>query len=127
MAAQLMGVQDGGITVRVSGRLTQRELAAVQADMAGLLRAGGRIRILVLAENFSGWEQGGQWSDFSFQDAHDAQIERMAIVADEQWRDLALLFTSQGLRPFPIEFFPTGRLAAARTWLQGQDPAASGA
>ena len=56
-------------------------------------------------------------SDFSFQVAHDDDIERMAIVGDEQWRDLTLLFTSQGLRPFPIEYFAPGRLAEARAWL----------
>jgi len=37
--------------------------------------------------------------------------------APDNPRDLALLFTSQGLRPFPVEFFPTDRLAEARSWL----------
>jgi hypothetical protein len=43
----------------------------------------------------------------------------MAIVGEERWRDLTLLFTSQGLRPFPIEFFTPERLAEARVWLAG--------
>ncbi len=117
MPADITSVQAGVVTLRVSGRLTQKELAAVQAETAGIMASGGKIRILVLAEDFAGWEKGGQWSDFSFQQDHDDDIVRMAIVGEEQWKDLTLLFTSQGLRPFPIEYFPPARLADARAWL----------
>lgn len=117
MTAEISGVEDGVVTLRVSGRLAQRDLAAAQAEAARIIATAGRIRILVLAREFEGWEQGGTWSDFSFQTAHDDDIDRMAIVGDEKWRDLALLFTSNGLRPFPIEYFPPGRLAEARAWL----------
>ncbi|MDH5254477.1 MAG: STAS/SEC14 domain-containing protein [Gammaproteobacteria bacterium] len=117
MAAEISNVEGGVVTLRVSGRLTQRDLAAAQAETTRIIATAGKIRLLVLAEDFAGWEKGGQWSDFSFQQAHDDDIERMAIVGDEQWRDLTLLFTSQGLRPFPIEYFAPGRLAEARAWL----------
>ena len=41
----------------------------------------------------------------------------MAVVAEENWEDLILMFTGKGLRPFPIErFFPVDE-AKARTWL----------
>jgi hypothetical protein len=126
MAAKITGLQDGIITLVVSGQLTQRELAAAQADAARLIHSAGKIRFLVLTEGFQGWERGGQWSDFSFQEAHDAHIERMAIVGEEQWRDLTLLFTSQGLRPFPIEFFAPARLAEARAWLAAGQGSQSG-
>lgn len=117
MPAEITSVQGGVVTLRVSGRLTQKELAAVQAEAAGIISSSGKIRMLVLADDFAGWEKGGEWTDFSFQQAHDDDIERMAIVGEEQWRDLTLLFTSKGLRPFPIEYFPPSRLADARSWL----------
>ncbi|MBL8201606.1 MAG: STAS/SEC14 domain-containing protein [Chromatiales bacterium] len=117
MAAEISSVEGGVVTLRVSGRLTQRELAAAQGETARIIATSGKVRILVLAQDFAGWEKGGSWSDFSFQVAHDDDIGRMAIVGDEQWRDLTLLFTSQGLRPFPIEYFAPGRLAEARAWL----------
>jgi hypothetical protein len=41
----------------------------------------------------------------------------MAIVGDRKWSDLALLFTSQGLRPFPIEYFEG--VDKAQAWLGG--------
>jgi hypothetical protein len=117
MTVKVAGVQDGILTLVVSGRLTHGELAAAQAEASRIIATSGRIRVLVLAQDFAGWEKGGQWSDFSFQQAHDDDIGRMAIVGDEQWRDLTLLFTSQGLRPFPIEYFPPARVDDARSWL----------
>lgn len=119
MGTRITSAADGIVTLRVSGRLTQRELADAQAETSRIIAVSGRIRILVLAEDFAGWEQDGKWSDFSFQQQHDDDIERMAIVGDERWRDLTLLFTSKGLRPFPIEFFVPARLAEAQAWLAG--------
>jgi len=121
MTAKITGVHDGILTLVVSGRLTQEELAAAQAEAArSITTTTGKIRFLVLAEDFAGWEKGGHWSDFSFQQRHDEDIERMAIVGEERWRDLTLLFTSKDLRPFPVEFFTPERLAEARAWLAGR-------
>jgi hypothetical protein len=120
VTAKITGVHDGILTLVIGGRLTQEELAAAQAEAArSVTGTTGKTRFLVLAENFAGWGKDGHWSDFSFQQQHDEDIERMAIVGEERWRDLTLLFTSQGLRPFPIEFFTPGRLAEARAWLAG--------
>ena len=116
MPAEILGLEGDVLSLRISGRLSQQHLASAQAGTAKLIAGRPRIRILALVENFSGWEDG-DWNNFSFQEAYDARIERMAIVGAEQWRDLALLFTAQGLRPFPIEYFPASQLAKAKAWL----------
>lgn len=118
MTAEVVAFAAGIVTLRVSGTLTQAELSDAQRRTADEVGPQGRFNILVLAEKFDGWEEGGEWADFSFQDAHDARIGRMAIVGEERWRDLSLLFTSSALRPFPVEFFPASRLDAARAWLK---------
>jgi hypothetical protein len=117
MTAEISNVNGRVVTLRVSGHLSQNELTAVQAETSRIIGAGGKIRILVVAEDFRGWEKGGTWDDFAFQAAHDDDIERMAIVGEAQWQQLALMFTSKGLRPFPIEYFTPERLAEARAWL----------
>ena len=53
---------------------------------------------------------------FRFSDS-DASIERMAIVGERKWEDLALLFTAKGLRAFPIEFLRRRRCPTAQDWL----------
>lgn len=116
MSAEIANVSGNVLTMRVSDLLTQPELQQLQSAAAKIIGKGGRWRVLVLTENFAGWERGATWDDFSFSD-HDSGIERMAIVGERKWEDMALLFTAKGLRPFPIEYFEPATLSAARDWL----------
>ena len=84
MGAEIANVSGRVLTVKVSGTLTQPELTSMQKAAAAIFAADGKWRILVLTENFAGWERGGSWDDFSFQSDHDAHIERMAIVGERQ-------------------------------------------
>jgi hypothetical protein len=105
------------LTFEVSGTLTEAELKDAQARAAALIRRKGKVRVLVLAEHFRGWQRGGEWNDFSFQEEADPAIEKMAIVGDPKIRDAALLFVGQGARPFPIAYFASTELESARAWL----------
>ena len=117
MSAEITEVVDGIVTIRISDKLRQAELLVAQKAMSEIIRKEGKIRVLVRAEQFAGWESGSQWDDFSFQAEHDDDIERMAIVGDDKWKNLALVFTAQGLRKFPIRYFATADLDKARAWL----------
>ena len=55
----------------------------------------------------------GSGADVSFMMEEGKQIEKMAIVGDEKWRDDALAFTAKGFRPTAIEFFPASRMNEA--------------
>ena|SRR6187399_2684545 len=117
MGAAIANVSGRVLTVKVSGTLTQTELTNMQKAVAAVFGAEGKWRILVLTEGFEGWERGATWDDFSFQSDQDVHIERMAIVGERQWEELALLFTAKGLRTFPIHYFGQAQIATARTWL----------
>jgi hypothetical protein len=117
MSAEIIDMQGGILTMRVAGRLTEAELADVQQRVAAIIRTRGKARILVLADDFLGWERGGQWNDFSFQEHNDPAIEKMAIVGAARFKDNALIFVGKGWRPFPIEYFMPGEAALARAWL----------
>jgi hypothetical protein len=116
MPAEIVEVVDAIVTIEVSAKLAQAELAAMQAALKDIIHRHGKVRILVRAEQFTGWERG-QWNDFSFQAEHDDDIEKLAIVGDDKWKQLTLVFTAQGLRKFPIRYFPTPELEKARGWL----------
>jgi len=104
------------VTVRVSGRLNSKQWLAAQQDVGKLMKDQSAVSLLVIAENFQGWE-GTDWNDMTFQVEHDDQIERMAIVAEKKWEDKVLLFAGQGIRKFEICYFPPPAIAEARTWL----------
>jgi hypothetical protein len=120
MSAEIIANTNGIVTIKISGKLTAPELAALQKSTGQLFHQQGRMRVLVLTENFEGWAKDGDWGDLSFQMEHDDDIERMAIVGERQWLDLALMFTAKGLRKFPIEYFVPADEVKARAWLAGQ-------
>jgi hypothetical protein len=115
MSAEIVNVADGVLTVQVTGTLTHVELVELQAAAAEILREQGGLGLLVLAQRFGGSARGGDWGDVSFQSENDGRIAKMAIVGDAKWKELTLMFTGQGMREFPIEYF--AEPASARAWL----------
>ena len=49
------------------------------------------------------------------------QIDRIAIVADRVWEDLALMFAGQGLRRVDVQFFGPSSEKQARQWLAARE------
>lgn len=107
---------DGLVIFRVAGQLAKAELDAVQSQAESIIQ-NGNTRLLVITENFSGWQKQGDWNDFSFAERNDPYITKMAIVGEDKWRDLIYTFTLKGLRKFPIEYFLPDQEMAARQWL----------
>jgi hypothetical protein len=120
MSAEIIDNTGGIVTAKITGKLTHPELVALQKSATDILRQRGKARLLVVAENFQGWEKGGDWGDLSFQMENDTHIEKMAIVGEKKWEDLALVFAAKGLRKFPIEYFQPADLAKARAWLTAE-------
>ena len=73
--------------------------------------------MLAFLSDFQSWEAGGAWDDVSFVRDHGRNIEKIAIVGDEYWRDLVYAFTGRGFRPTAIEYFVPSEEARARAWL----------
>ena len=105
------------LVIRVSGKLVQSEMLACQTAMAPVIQAHGNMRLLVILENFEGWETSNEWEDTSFPDENDPHLARYAFVGDEKWRDQMLMFALAGLRPVEICYFSSDQEAAARKWL----------
>jgi hypothetical protein len=120
MSAEFLGVLEGAITIRISGRLTHPELTEVQRSVGDLISKQGKSRLLVLVEDFEGTTKEGNWGDFSFQQEYDPMIEKIALVGDKKWEDMAYLFTGKGVRRVAIQYFPSADLAKARAWLLGK-------
>jgi len=120
MSAEIISNTGGLVTARITGKLTYPELVALQKSAAAIICEHGKVRLLVRAEDFLGWEKGGDWGDLTFQMEHDPHIAKLAIVGDRKWEDLALIFAAKGLRQFPIEYFPPAELARAQEWLAAE-------
>jgi|SRR3954470_15184609 hypothetical protein len=118
MSAEVINESDGVLTVRFTGKLKLAELQAAQQKAAEIIERTGKVRIFCIAEDFLGWEKcGGDWGDLSFQAKCDPFIEKIAIVSDKKWEDMALLFLAKGIRKVPIEYFSPAETSRARAWL----------
>ncbi len=110
--------EEGNLRVlKITGLLRKSELDAALATAAGELGLKARVKVLVIVENFKGWERGADWGDVTFFEAHGDQIDKIAIVADPQLETDLLMFAGAGFRRAPVKFFPVNQLALARAWL----------
>ena len=117
MAVKIVDTSDGVLTVEFTGLLKKSELEQAQKAAIDLIQKHGKVSLFAIAKDFQGWAKEGDWGDLSFQAKYDKHIEKIAIVGEKKWEDLALAFTAKGFRPVAIEYFLPGDLAKARAWL----------
>jgi hypothetical protein len=92
--------------LRLSGILKRSEFGAEQNAFARKIDMGSKPRLLVILENFEGWERGADWgNDLDFLFVHSSKISKIAIVAEPRWANLALDFAGGGVRRGPVKFF----------------------
>jgi len=103
--------------LRISGTLKGSEFAVEQSAISQKIDAGAKPRLLVILEDFEGWERGADWNDLDFLISHSGEIAKIAILAEPRWETLALAFAGAEIRRAPVKFFPPEELADARTWL----------
>lgn len=113
------------ILIRVSGKLGIEEHRRILSEMEPVIQKAGKIKLLILLNDFAGWANPEDWEkvdelgEDSAMDRMDPSITKFAIVGEEKWRDRVSFFTLKGLRPFPVEYFTEDQEAAARQWLGG--------
>ena len=117
MPVQIQYQPDDMYVLRISGTLKRSEFAAEQSALARQIDTGSKPRLLVILENFEGWERGADWNDLDFLISHGGKIHKIAIIAEPRWETLALAFAGAGVRRAPVNFFPPNELEQARSWL----------
>ena len=108
------------LVVHIKGTFTFEDLKEFQNKGGDEIDRSGKVKLLILAEQFSGWGKEGDWGDLTFMYEHDAQIEKIAIVAEAKWKDQILMFVGAGRRQAAVEFFLDGREQDARDWLRSE-------
>ncbi len=108
------------LVVHIEGTFTFEDLKEIQNKAHAEIDRSRKVKLLVLAEEFSEWGKEGDWGDLTFMYEHDAQIEKIAVVAEGKWKDQILMFLGAGRRQAAVEFFLPGETQAARDWLRGE-------
>ena len=101
--------------IQIQGVLKREDLAVFESTVAERIDAGDRPRVLVLIQNFGGWQKGDDWNNLDFMFSYGDKIAKIAIVGAGDKQAEVKAFTGAGLRPTPVEFF--GSADEARAWL----------
>jgi hypothetical protein len=117
MSATLEQQNDRLLVLRIQGELKKSEFDAVQTQFIQKIAGGGPVKLLVMLENFTGWERSEAWGDTDFFFEHRNDFEKIAAVGDQTWEAQLLAFTGAGLRKGPVRMFPETGEAEARAWL----------
>jgi SpoIIAA-like len=123
VGVDILGSSDGVVTIRISGQLKKAEVDRAQAFAVAAITQWGRVKVLAFLVDFQGWEPSADWGDVRFVRDHGDNVERIAIVGHEDWRDLVYAFTGRGFRSTAIAYFVPSEEARARAWL-GEERAA---
>src|SRR3982751_3854584 len=119
MSANLEQSHDQLCILRVGGQLKKSELEAAESKFVEIIAGAGAVKLLVLLENFTGWERGEAWGDTTFFFRHRDDFKKIAVVGNPRWEAQVLAFTGAGFRKGPVKFFPETGESEARAWLAG--------
>ncbi len=121
MAVAFEKEPSGLYILKISSVFTDQDRKAMEAAGRAEIDRGVKIKVLILTAQFAGWGKEGDWGDMKFMLEYDPFMEKIAVVGDEKWREMFLMYLGAGHRKAAVEYFPTGQEAKARSWLgQGE-------
>ena len=120
MSVTLTKESENLIVVHIKGTFTFEDLKDVQNKGRDEIDRSGKVKLLILAEQFSDWGKEGDWGDLTFMHEYDPYIEKIAVVAEGKWKDQMLMFVGAGRRQAAVELFLDGGEEDARDWLRSE-------
>jgi len=118
VAQEIVRIDGDVVYARISGVMTLADQASLQSAGRGVIAGGRKARLHVTLEDFKGWEKGVDWGDIDFLMAHGDDIDRIALIGEERWKDQVFAFVGKGLRATEIECFPPSSAKEAESWVR---------
>ena len=108
---------DDLFVISVQGIFTFDDLKEVEKSAREQIDRSQKVKLLVLAEDFTGWGKEGDWGDLTFMYEYDPYIEKIAVVAEKNRKDEMLMYVGAGRRKAEVKFFFYDEEKDARDWL----------
>ncbi len=112
---------DDLFVISIQGVFTFDDLKEVEKSAREQIDRSQKVKLLVLAEDFTGWGKEGDWGDLTFFHEYDPSIEKIAVVAENNWKDQMLMYLGAGRRQAEVKFFFYDEEKDARDWLQNEN------
>jgi hypothetical protein len=105
------------LAFRLSGKLHDTDYKTFVPLVDASIAQHGKVRMLVVFEEFHGWDLHALWDDMQFATTHCTKIERIALVGDRKWEE----FMAKVCKPFTmakIYYFDVSLLSDAWAWIR---------
>lgn len=111
---------DGGkiAEIHVSGTLTRADYDLTLPRLEAMIARWPKIGLLVILDDFHGWEPSAAWADMKFDFKHGREFGRIAIVGESALQRWGTKF-SDLIFPGEIRYFEPAEAGAARAWVRG--------
>jgi hypothetical protein len=109
--------RDDYLVCRVTGKLTKSDYEAAVPELENALKISqDRRNLMIVLEDFDGWDAGALWEELKFDVTHRTAFAKIAVVGDS---GLAEWGTKLGDLLFSAEtrYFEYDQRAAAAAWL----------
>ena len=106
------------IALKLSGKLHDEDYDRFVLLVEQAIANEGKTRMLLIFEDFYGWNPHALWDDIAFEAAHHDRIERIAMVGDADWRSWMDKVSGPFSKASVQQFAPDAE-ADARAWLEG--------
>jgi hypothetical protein len=84
------------LSLRVSGKLTHEDYGTItpmiESALEGIKEA--KIKVFLDASELEGWEMRAAWDDFKLGVKHGKKFEKIAILGNKRWQELATKISS---------------------------------
>ncbi len=121
MSATFTKESENLFVVSIDGILTFDDLKKIENKGLQDFKLEVDIKLLVLAQNFSGWSKEGNWGDLIFFYEVDPKIDKIAVVTQGKWKDEMLMYLGAGRRQAEVKIFFEDEEDDARDWLQSEN------
>jgi hypothetical protein len=106
------------LEVDLHGRLAREDYEDLEPSIERMIQRQGKINVLVTMHDFDGWSPGALWEDLKWEAKHFSDIEKLAIVGEEDWHKWMTRFCD-AFTNAEVRYFTLDQLGEAHVWLNG--------
>lgn len=119
---EILPQSDGPVIgLRISDTLTRGDFDALGNELRRRTSGGQRLKVLILMEDFRGWQDAGALlKDMQVEAQAARHIDRLAIVGETRWQEW-LSRLAEPLGRGMLRYFEHDDLEQAWEWLRRED------
>ena len=100
-------------------KLKADDFREIEPQVNSMIRQQGKIRLLIDATRFDGWENIGAFEKHAgFVKTHQQKVDRIAVIAGHEWQHWLIGAVRVFVHP-QVKAFDKGKESEALQWLQG--------